>query len=173
MTRVVYVCSIVTSLKVFLLSQGVLMLQRNHFYFINQIFQRESLEMLDWLASSSTLDLNFFSDSDCTDSSCLLDLKSKTVSWLAGWWGETHNSNLGPVNSCLSFSSRRLSLAVVWSRSGALLAMLGEEQGEAAGEVSVELGLDNVPPFSRLSALEFNSTWLIDLMAKLLSTKLH
>ena len=51
--------------------------------------------------------------------------------------------------------------------------MLGEEQGEAAGEVSVELGLDNVPPFSRLSALEFNSTWLIDLMAKLLSTKLH
>ena len=66
-----------------------------------------------------------------------------------------------------------MSLAVVWRRSGALLAMLGEEQGEAAGEVSVELGLDNVPPFSRLSALEFNSTWLIDLMAKLLSTKLH
>ena len=53
--------------------------------------------------------------------------------------------------------------------------MLGEEQGEAAGEGSpditrdsVELELDRVPPFSRLNALQFNSKRLIDLMAKLL-----
>ena len=52
--------------------------------------------------------------------------------------------------------------------------MLGEEQGEAAGEGSpdmtrdsVELELDRVPPFSRLNALQFNSKRLIDLMAKL------
>ena len=52
--------------------------------------------------------------------------------------------------------------------------MLGEEQGEAAGEGSpdmtrdsVELELDRVPPFSRLNALQFYSKRLIDLMAKL------
>ena len=52
--------------------------------------------------------------------------------------------------------------------------MLGEEQGEAAGEGSpdmtrdsVELELDRVPPFSRLNALQFNRKRLIDLMAKL------
>ena len=56
----------------------------------------------------------------------------------------------------------------------ALLAVLGEAQGEAAGEGSpdmtrdsVELELDRVPPFSRLNALQFNSKRLIDLMAKL------
>ena len=62
---------------------------------------------------------------------------------------------------------------MVCRRSGARLVMLGEEQGEAAGEVSVELGLDSVPPFSRLNALQFNSIRLIDLMAKLLWTKLQ
>ena len=86
---------------------------------------------------------------------------------------KAYNSNLGPVNSCLSFSSRRLSLAVVWRRSGARLVRLGEERGEAAGEVSVELGLESVPPLSRLSALELNSIRLIDIMTKLLSTKLQ
>ena len=85
----------------------------------------------------------------------------------------TYNSNLPPVSSCLSFSSRRLSLAEDWSRS-TLLAVLGEAQGEPAGDGSpdwtsdsVELELDRVPPFSRLSALQFNSKRLIDLMAKL------
>ena len=87
----------------------------------------------------------------------------------------TYSSNrLLPVNSCFSFSSRRFSLAEDCSKS-ALLVVLGEEQGEAAGEGSpditrdsVELELDRVPPFSRLNALQFNSKRLIDLMAKLL-----
>lgn len=46
----------------------------------------------------------------------------------------------------------------------ALLAVLGEAQGEAAGEGSpditrdsVELELDRVAPFSRLNALQFKS----------------
>ena len=64
-------------------------------------------------------------------------------------------------------------MAVVWRRSGARLVRLGEERGEAAGEVSVELGLESVPPLSRLSALELNSIRLIDIMTKLLSTKLQ
>ena len=85
-----------------------------------------------------------------------------------------YSSNLLlPVNSCFSFSSRRFSLAEDCSRS-AFLAMLGEEQGEAAGDGSpditkdsVELELDRVPPFSLRNALQFNSKRLIDLMAKL------
>ena len=59
-------------------------------------------------------------------------------------------------------------------RMSALLAVLGEAQGEPAGEGSpdmtrdsVELELDRVPPFSLRNALQFNSKRLIDLMAKL------
>ena len=66
-------------------------------------------------------------------------------------------------------------MAEDWSMS-ALLAVLGEAQGEAAGEGSpditrdsVELELDRVPPFSRLNALQYNSKRLIDLLAKLWS----